>query len=187
MKRTPYKQMNCSIASALEVVGEPWSLLIVRVAYLQVRRFEEFQRHLNIARNILTARLRKLVEYGVLQRVQYQDRPKRFEYRLTEKGAALFPVIVTLKEWGDKFGEKAAFGPPLQLEDKKTDNLVKPALIDTVTNQPIELEDVRLVAGPGANPRSNDFLSGRSGQRSAEPLTVVSSDGTVPASSARAL
>ncbi len=185
MKRTPYKQMNCSIASTLEVVGEPWTLLIIRDAYLQVRRFEEFQRHLNIARNILTARLRKLVEHGVFQRVQYHDRPKRFEYRLTEKGASLFPVIVCLKEWGDKFGEKAALGAPLQLEDKKTDALVKPLLIDTVTSRPIELEDVRIVAGPGANPRSTDFMARLESERGSDAITLV---GDAPqASTARAL
>jgi DNA-binding HxlR family transcriptional regulator len=177
--------MNCSIASALEVVGEPWTLLIIRDAYLQVRRFEEFQRHLNIARNILTARLRKLVEFGVLQRVQYQDRPKRFEYRLTEKGAALFPVIVTLKEWGDKFGEKAAFGPPLQLEDKQTNALVKPVLIDSVTNRPVELAGVRIVAGPGANPRSSDFMARMETERRSESVTVVGND--TPQPLARAL
>jgi DNA-binding HxlR family transcriptional regulator len=177
--------MNCSIASALEVVGEPWTLLIIRDAYLQVRRFEEFQRHLNIARNILTARLRKLVEFGVLQRVQYQDRPKRFEYRLTEKGAALFPVIVTLKEWGDKFGEKAAFGPPLQLEDKQTNALVKPVLIDSVTNRPVELAGVRIVAGPGANPRSNDFMARMETERRSESVSVGGND--TPQPLARAL
>jgi len=184
MKRTPYKQMNCSIASALEVVGEPWTLLIIRDTYLQVRRFEEFQRHLNIARNILTARLRKLVEYGILQRVQYQDRPKRFEYRLTDKGAALFPVIASLKEWGDKFGEKAAFGPPLQFEDKATNVVVKPVLIDSVTNRPIELEDVRIVAGPGANPRSNEFMSRLSNERGTGIAPVT---GEAPRPAARVL
>jgi DNA-binding HxlR family transcriptional regulator len=181
MKRTPYKQMNCSIASTLEVVGEPWTLLIIRDAYLQVRRFEEFQRHLNIARNILTARLRKLVEYGVLQRVQYQDRPKRFEYRLTEKGAALFPVIATLKEWGDKFGEKAAFGPPLQFEDRKSNAVVKPVLIDVVTSLPVELKDVRIVAGPGANPSSSDFMSWLETERGSETTIVAATDKPQPA------
>ncbi len=184
MKRTPYKQMNCSVASALEVVGEPWTLLIIRDAYLQVRRFEEFQRHLNIARNILTARLRKLVEYGVFQRVQYQDRPKRFEYRLTEKGAALFPVIVCLNEWGDKFSEKAALGAPLQFEDKKTTAVVKPMLIDTVTSRPIELEDIRIVAGPGANPRSSDFMARLEIERGTDGVVVVEASRSSPASRA---
>lgn len=183
MKRTPYKQMNCSIASALEVVGEPWTLLIIRDAYLQVRRFEEFQRHLNIARNILTARLRKLVEHGVLQRIQYQDRPRRFEYRLTDKGAALFPVIACLKEWGDKFGDKAAFGPPLQFEDKKTNAVVKPVLIDAVTNKPIELEDVNIVPGPGATPPSTNFMSWLKNERGQDAV-VPMEDESRPAAAA---
>lgn len=169
MKRDPYKHMNCSVAAALDIVGEPWTLLIIRDAYLQVRRFEEFQRHLGVARNILTARLKKLVDHGVLRRVQYQDRPRRFEYRLTEKGAALFPVIVCLKEWGDRFGARAAYGPPLELEDKMTGTPVRPILMDGNSGRPVELEGVRAVAGPGSTPHSNDFMSWIQIQRGGEP------------------
>ncbi|MGE0153395.1 MAG: winged helix-turn-helix transcriptional regulator [Reyranellaceae bacterium] len=166
MKREPYKHMNCSVAAALEIVGEPWTLLILRDAYQQVRRFEEFQRHLGIARNILTARLKKLVDNGILVKVQYQDRPRRFEYRLTDKGAAMFPVIVCLKEWGDRFGAKASFGPPLNLLDKESGELVRPALIDQGNGKQIELDSVRAVAGAGANPRSLDFMNWIDRQRS---------------------
>jgi DNA-binding HxlR family transcriptional regulator len=166
MKREPYKHMNCSIAAALEVVGEPWTLLILRDAYQQVRRFEEFQRHLGIARNILTARLKKLVDHGILTKVQYQDRPRRFEYHLSEKGAALFPVIVCLKEWGDRYGAKASFGPPLNLLDKQTGELVRPALIDETSGKRIELAGVRSVPGAGANARSTDFMNWIDRQRS---------------------
>lgn len=178
MKREPYKHMNCSVAAALDIVGEPWTLLILRDAYQQVRRFEEFQRHLGIARNILTARLKKLVEHGILKKVQYQDRPRRFEYRLSEKGAALFPVIVCLKEWGDRYGEKASFGPPLNLEDKISGQSVKPLLIDELTGKSIELQGVRAVAGPGATPRSSDFMKWierqRSGESGAAPVQPAS-------------
>lgn len=159
MKREPYKHMNCSVAAALEVVGEPWTLLILRDAYQQVRRFEEFQRHLGIARNILTARLKKLVDHGILVKVQYQDRPRRFEYRLSEKGAALFPVIVCLKEWGDQFGEKSGYGPPINYLDKENGELVRPALIDQTSGKRIELTSVRAVPGVGAHPRSTDFMN----------------------------
>lgn len=172
MKREPYKHMNCSVAAALEIVGEPWTLLIMRDAYQQVRRFEEFQRHLGVARNILTARLKKLVEHGILKKVQYQDRPRRFEYRLSEKGAALFPVIVCLKEWGDRYGEKAAFGPPLDLEDKMTGQIVKPVLIDSASGRAIELQGVRAIAGPGASPRSTDFMNWIEKQRAEEPRGI---------------
>ena len=98
MRRTSYEQMNCSIASALDVVGEPWTLLIVRDAFYGVRRFDDFQENLGIARNVLTARLKKLVEAGVFRKTAYRQRPLRHEYRLTDKGAALFTVIVGLKQ-----------------------------------------------------------------------------------------
>lgn len=173
MKREPYKHMNCSVAAALEIVGEPWTLLILRDAYQQVRRFEEFQRHLGIARNILTARLKKLVDYGILQKVQYQDRPRRFEYRLTEKGAALFPVIVCLKEWGDRFGDKASYGPPLDFLDKVDGHVVQPLLIDQVNGKSIELESVRPVPGAGATPRSTDFMNWIERQRGEMPVEKI--------------
>ncbi len=172
MKREPYKHMNCSVAAALEIVGEPWTLLILRDAYQQVRRFEEFQRHLGIARNILTARLKKLVDHGILLKVQYQDRPRRFEYRLSDKGAALFPVIVCLKEWGDRYGDKASYGPPLDLVDKSTGEVVRPALIDQANGKAIELDGVRAVPGAGAQPRSTDFMNWIERQRSAAPATA---------------
>jgi DNA-binding HxlR family transcriptional regulator len=103
MRRTSYEQMNCSIASALDVVGEPWTLLIVRDAFYGVRRFDDFQENLGIARNVLTARLKKLVEAGIFRKTAYRQRPLRHEYRLTDKGAALFTVIVGLKQWGDRW------------------------------------------------------------------------------------
>jgi DNA-binding HxlR family transcriptional regulator len=175
MKREPYKHMNCSVAAALEIVGEPWTLLILRDAYQQVRRFEEFQRHLGIARNILTARLKKLVDHGILVKVQYQERPRRFEYQLSEKGAALFPVIVCLKEWGDRFGEKSGYGPPLNYMDKVSGELVRPALIDQESGKRIELDSVRAVPGAGAQPRSTDFMNWIERQRADVPAAKVAS------------
>ena len=95
--------MNCSVAQTLEVVGEWWSMLIVRDAFLGVRRFDQFQRRLGISRNILQQRLNRLVEAGVLARVQYSERPPRFEYRLTDKGRDLWPVLTAMRQWGDKY------------------------------------------------------------------------------------
>src|SRR3954454_3286428 len=86
-----YEEQTCSIARSLEVIGERWTLLVLRDAFLGVRRFEDYQRSLGIARNVLIARLGRLVDEGVLARVAYQQRPERFEYRLTEKGLGLWP------------------------------------------------------------------------------------------------
>jgi len=158
MRRTSYEQMNCSIASALDVVGEPWTLLIVRDAFYGVRRFDDFQENLGIARNVLTARLKKLVEAGVFRKTAYRQRPLRHEYRLTEKGAALFTVIVGLKQWGDRFGAAARDGKPMDLVDRADDRPLEPVLIDADSGRRLELTNVRAVAGPGADQNTRTFF-----------------------------
>jgi len=159
MRRTSFKGTNCSVAATLEIVGEWWSLLVVREAFLGLRRFEQLQERLGIARNVLTTRLRTLVAHGVLERVPYQDRPPRFEYRLTDKGRALFPVIVSLMAWGDRWAVQC--GPPLHLVDRETGKPVEPVLIDRRTGRAIELSGVRAVPGPGATPATRRFLRTR--------------------------
>jgi len=101
MARTDFADRACSVARTLGIVGEQWSLLILRDAFLGVRRFDDFQAHLGIARNILSNRLGKLVDHGILTKRKYSDRPVRHEYRLTSKGIDLFPVLFTLQRWGD--------------------------------------------------------------------------------------
>jgi DNA-binding HxlR family transcriptional regulator len=157
MRRTSYEAMNCSIASALDVVGEPWTLLIVRDAFYGVRRFDDFQENLGIARNVLTARLKKLVEAGVFRKVAYRQRPLRHEYRLTEKGAALFNIIVGLKEWGDRFGAAARNGKPMELLGSDG-TPVEPTLIDATSGKKLELTNVRAVAGAGAEEGTRAFF-----------------------------
>jgi DNA-binding HxlR family transcriptional regulator len=111
-----YDNQNCSIASALETLGERWTLLILRDAFLGTRRFDDFQRSLGIARNVLTARLKTLTDEGLLERRRYQERPERYEYRLTEKGVDLWPVLFTLMRYGDKH---FADGPsPVRVEHR---------------------------------------------------------------------
>jgi DNA-binding HxlR family transcriptional regulator len=102
MLRNDYEGQNCSIARALEIVGERWTLLIVRDAFLGLRRFDQFQASLGIARNVLTDRLNRLVEEGVLDRIRYSERPERHEYRLTPKGRDLQIALAGLMQWGDK-------------------------------------------------------------------------------------
>ncbi len=103
--------MECSIARTLEVIGERWSLLIVRDAFYGVTRFDDFQRDLGLARNVLTNRLAKLVEQGVLERHQYEERPPRFEYRLTPKGRELLPVVLAMMRWGNKWANPREEAP----------------------------------------------------------------------------
>lgn len=97
------EHLDCSIAATLGVIGDRWSLLILRDAFRGVRRFGEFQDDLGIAKNLLSDRLKKLVEADVLERVPYQDRPVRYEYRLTAKGADLSPALISLMKWGDRW------------------------------------------------------------------------------------
>ena len=158
MRRTSYEQMNCSIASALDVVGEPWTLLIVRDAFYGVRRFDDFQENLGIARNVLTARLKKLVEAGIFRKTAYRQRPLRHEYRLTDKGAALFTVIVGLKQWGDRYGAAARSGKPMDLVNRGDGRPLEPVLIDADFGQRLELTNVRAVAGPGADQGTRAFF-----------------------------
>src|SRR5437764_10439990 len=111
-----YENQVCSIAGTLELVGERWTLLVLRDAFLGVRRFDDFQRSLGIARNVLQARLQRLVDEGVLERRPYHDHPPRYEYRLTDKGIDLWPIIFTLMRWGDR--HLYSDGPPVVLEHR---------------------------------------------------------------------
>ena len=112
LKRT-YDNQVCSIAGALELVGERWSLLILRDVFLGIHRFDDLQRGLGVARNILRDRLNLLVGAGVLERRAYQQRPERFEYVLTQKGRDLWPVLHSLMAWGDKHAQPPAGAPTL--------------------------------------------------------------------------
>jgi len=145
MRRRSLEDENCSIARTLEVVGEWWTLLILREAFRGVRRFDEMQAGLGIARNILTARLHTLVAHGILERRRYQERPERFEYRLTQKGLDLYPVLVSLMRWGDRYtaGEE---GPPVALIHKSCGHDAGPVLTCAYCGEPISPRDVRAVA-----------------------------------------
>jgi DNA-binding HxlR family transcriptional regulator len=103
MLKRDYSGQNCSIARALEIVGERWTLLIVRDVFLGRRRFDEIQESLGVARNVLSDRLARLVEHGILEKVPYCERPERFEYRLTRKGRDLNVALAGLRQWGDEY------------------------------------------------------------------------------------
>ncbi len=140
---------SCSVARTLEVVGEKWTFLILRDAFLGVRRFDRFQADLGIARNILSDRLGKLVEHGILERRQYQDRPARFEYRLTERGIDLHPVVLSLMAWGDKHAAPA--GAPVTLVHECGAEMV-PELRCPSCGGAVHARNVRPQAGPGLAP-----------------------------------
>jgi DNA-binding HxlR family transcriptional regulator len=145
-----YDNQNCSIAGTLELVGERWTLLILRDAFLGTRRFDDFQRNLGVARNILQARLQRLVEEGVLRRERYQERPERFDYRLTRKGVDLWPVIVALMKWGDKYS--APNGSPVVLRHKGCGGELDDHRICTACGHPVEAHEAAPERGRGALP-----------------------------------
>jgi DNA-binding HxlR family transcriptional regulator len=147
--RSDYDTQVCSVARALEVVGERWTLLVLRDIFLGNRRFDAIQRHLGVARNVLQSRLERLLEHGVIEKVPYQERPVRHEYRLTPKGIDLWPTIVSLLQWGDRHALSPA-GRPVLLRHKECGGEVDGHRICTACGMPLEARDVRAVAGPGA-------------------------------------
>jgi DNA-binding HxlR family transcriptional regulator len=151
MLRNDYENQACSIAGALEVIGERWSLLIVRDVLLGLRRFDELQRNLGIARNVLQARLERLLQNGVLERRRYQERPERFEYRLTDKGLELWPAIVALMDWGDRYAPPPG-GPAVVLEHKGCGGHVDAHRICETCGARVSVRDARALPGPGAAP-----------------------------------
>jgi DNA-binding HxlR family transcriptional regulator len=152
-----YDSQTCSVARALEVVGERWTLLILRDAFLGVRRFDDFQADLGIARNVLADRLGRLVDAGVLDRHAYSDRPPRHEYRLTDKGRDLWPVVHALAVWGDK--HEAPDGPPTVFVHRDCGGAVSGRRICEACGAELELRDVRAVRGPGAATRPGALIA----------------------------
>ncbi|MFJ6673802.1 winged helix-turn-helix transcriptional regulator [Actinosynnema sp. NPDC091369] len=136
MLRRTYDGQVCSIARALEVVGERWTLLIVRDALSGVTRFDGFLHRMPIARNVLSDRLNGLVEHGVLERVRYQDRPPRHEYRLTARGRELTPVVLALMAWGDRH-LPAPTGPPSVAEHAGCGGSVHTCLVCDCCERPV--------------------------------------------------
>src|SRR5947208_4738202 len=148
MQRRSFEDMNCSVAQCLEVVGEWWSLLIIRDTFLGVRRFDDFHARLGISRNILNHRLSHLVEHGVLARVPYQDNPPRWEYCLTAKGRDLWHVVTALRQWGDRWA--APEGPPLEMRHKSCGRVVKAVTVCSHCGELLDLRSVSVEPGPGA-------------------------------------
>jgi DNA-binding HxlR family transcriptional regulator len=144
MARKRFDDSNCSVARALNEVGDWWSLLIVLHAMYGTRRFVDFQQQLGIAKNILCDRLAKLVDNEVLRKVDVGEHGSRFEYRLTEKGRDLFPVVVALRQWGDKWNP-APDGQPLDLRDRESGQPIQAVTVQNAKGEPLSIRDVLVV------------------------------------------
>lgn len=127
MRWSEIDQQDCSVAQALSIVGDRWTLLILRDAFMRVRRFEDFLESTGAPRPVLSERLKTLVDNGVLEKQQYSERPDRFEYRLTEMGLDLWPVLISLLRWGDKWMPDKD-GPPVIVSHKGCGHAVVPEL-----------------------------------------------------------
>ena len=143
--------LDCSIARTLELIGERWSLLVIRDVFLGNRRFDQIQGSLGIARNVLTSRLERLVDEGILERRPYQQRPERYEYFLTEKGLDLWPVLVALLGFGDKHLSPDD-EPPITIVHKGCGGAVDDRRICRRCGQPLEVRDARAVQREAAVP-----------------------------------
>ena len=176
MQRSSFREMNCSIGQSLEVVGEWWSLLIIRDAFMGVTRFDDFQERLGIARNVLNQRLSHLVDEGVFERVAYNEHPQRYDYVLTEQGRDLWQVVVALRQWGDRW--RAPDGPPLQLMHRECGHIAELIPVCAHCRAPVGPSDVSAIAEPGY---LSTISTANSGQLAATSRTAGSrSDGTVP-------
>lgn len=149
MLRYDYPGQVCSIAKALEVVGERWTLLIVRDVMNGRRRFDELQKGLGVARNVLAARLQRLVDEDILERRPYQEKPERFEYFLTEKGLDLWPALVALLGWGDRHTPYPD-GPPMLIVHKECGGRVSDRGVCESCGETLSARDARALPGPGA-------------------------------------
>lgn len=149
MRRTSFADMHCSIAQSLEVVGEWWTLLILRDAFLGVRRFDDFVERLGISRNVLTVRLTGLVAAGILESRPYDEARGRCDYVLTAKGRALWPVMTALRQWGDEW----IFGSgdePLLIEHRTCGCITTARMTCSACGEELDARSVRAVPGPGA-------------------------------------
>lgn len=135
---------RCSVARTISVIGDRWTLLILRDCFLRVRRFEAFQERLGITRHILADRLRALVEAGVLEKRPYREKPVRYEYRLTEKGLALHPVLMAIVHWGDVHMSGPG-GPPMIHRHKTCGHEFHPVTVCSECRAELDPREVRVL------------------------------------------
>jgi len=146
MKYKSYEHMNCSLAQTLEVIGERWTLLILRDAFFGKKRFGQFERSLGISKNILTSRLNRLVEEGILQRKD-SDEGAHAEYLLTDAGQALQPILLSMTHWGDKHRPHPA-GQRLVFTERESGEPIRPMTVTAADGRALSPGEVRAVPGP---------------------------------------
>jgi len=149
--------LNCSLAETMNLIGEGWAILILKEAFLGCRRFEDFQKHLGVARNILTARLQKLVDDGILERIPVKQGAKRHEYKLTAMGRDLYPALIALTQWGDRWLQ-APDEVPVKIIQRSSGEEIDTIRIRNQSGEEIDARDIAMVPGPGATDQSRERL-----------------------------
>ncbi len=149
MKWKDLEQEPCSLARTVSVIGDRWTLLVLRECFLRVRRFEKFEERLGITRPVLAERLQKLVQAGVLERTRYQERPARYEYRLTPKGLDLYPVMMAIVHWGDVHMAEEGARPMLH-RHRRCGHLCDPVMTCSECGGKLSPREVTVEPGPGA-------------------------------------
>ncbi len=157
MTRNNIDFLNCSLANTLNLIGEWWTILILREAFFGTRRFEDFQQHLGVARNILTTRLRKLCDNGILERVPIKEGGKRHEYKLTPMGRDLYPTLIVLTQWGDRWLHVSE-GAPVKFLERVTGEEIADVTIRAKDGRELKGSDLALVPGPGATDETRERL-----------------------------
>jgi DNA-binding HxlR family transcriptional regulator len=144
-----YEGQICSIARSLELVGERWTLLVVREIFHGRRKFSEMQRSLGVARNVLTARLQRMVDEGILERRPYSERPERYEYFLTEKGLDLWPVMIALMQWGDRYEQHPEGRPSIVVHKGECGGEIDDRRVCKKCGKALTVREARAIEGPG--------------------------------------
>lgn len=157
MARNKIDNLNCSLADSLNLIGEWWTILILRESFFGTRRFEDFQQHLGIARNILTARLSTLCDNGILERVPVKEGAKRHEYRLTTMGRDLLTVIIALTQWGDRWLRKEQ-GAPVKFIERGSGEVIPEVSVRSKDGRQLTTRDLAMIPGPGANDETRERL-----------------------------
>lgn len=148
MKLADIGNQPCSVARTLSVIGDTWSMMIIRNAFLGIRRFDDFQKNLGVTRHILTDRLNTLVQEQILYKAPYTETQKRFEYRLTQKGLDLYPIIMSLVQWGDTYMDQGQ-GAPLEFIHESCGAKFHPVTVCSECREPLNPKHVKVQNGKG--------------------------------------
>ncbi|MES2070522.1 MAG: helix-turn-helix domain-containing protein [Pseudomonadota bacterium] len=174
MPRLKPNESTCSAARSLEILGDRWTLLLIREVVFGTHRFDDFAEHLGIARNVLSARLSKLVEHGILQQEPLDSEARRYGYHLTLMGLDLLPVLVSLMQWGDRWLQTPA-SIPLQIVERKTGKKISDMRPSNKDGKALNLKDLDWLPGPGAaDPRIAALVTAYESQRTVAPRAIPS-------------